>query len=1117
MNTNANNFLVCSVASRKINDAKGDAKGKVSKLSPSKKKTWKEQEELKQRELFAKSFKQLKQSQGSSRSKDTEDREDREDEKATSTELVLPTPTSLPVRTVKDLFELEQQQLIADSDGNTKFAPFKGNRSQKRLWVDDTKVLDSGSSSSDSGQSRSKKLKTTGGTKGRTQDPFFGRGDTVPSITYSKDLSRELAKLVLKQLSPSCSLTASGASGSKTSNDITCVYQCVAHQKYNKTWQTTLKKSQIDLLDSTLKKLGVKTRLEDSQFESLYWMIEHRMTGVSPSAPIVSGKSNGGGILALPMGFGKSLVAIACGLLMIHYCDPKGLNALPKLAHIPRVILLVSPYNVLSQWVKEFNIHTTLKENVDFVQYYGTNRFKVTIGPKVKFVLTTYECVRQAYAMIEKSFADPDEKPKKVKQAASASAGAKLAKPVKLVKSVKLESSTLKKNILFYNYTSNGPKKSKTRIFGGLSIDDSDDDDGGDDKKVSTAIGNLNNKSSEMIQDRNFLMTILDEGQMISNRETKRTKAIYKVPGYFRWCMTGTPICNSSKDLASICTFIENQDSCSSQTIGFFSNLSKPQVQEWKKEYVFYLDKQQALNLPDLTVYDCIVSFTAEERSVYYTVAQEAKKEYNNFMYSDEKYRKQHHRMNLLVWLLRLNQCSSDPALMNACREGREGREDRKARAEENRQVKIEKIKAEQVKEVEKAEEAKAKADANDVNAADDALKLLRELEKEDLSDNDDNDNNDSDHDHDHDDDNEYKNSKAKKAKALKKVKEIDKKANLEYCVECNASCSVQDVHKYIKLKCVHVMCTDCVKKMSSAFIPSKHRCSLCSVGHMGHGQFQVGLISSKTRLVLDLIKAKLECVKSTTTTTAAAKQENEDESERLLSILALPKQETKAKALDRFKELKYSTSVQEPNVKHKKIVVFSRWIGYLEIVQDAILADPVLKQFITQKSIVCLNGEMSKKDRDLSLQRFNQEESVTIFLSTIKCGGLGLNLVAASMEIICDQWWNPSVEDQAQDRVHRKMQKRNVEIFRVKTDCGVEKALQYIKSQKRNLIEKFRNGDGGKTNSVGAGLSDVEVSSVFQIINCDLAEFENQEELSAERMSIKPGKNGALVDDEDF
>lgn len=66
------------------------------------------------------------------------------------------------------------------------------------------------------------------------------------------------------------------------------------------------------------------------------------------------------------------------------------------------------------------------------------------------------------------------------------------------------------------------------------------------------------------------------------------------------------------------------------------------------------------------------------------------------------------------------------------------------------------------------------------------------------------------------------------------------------------------------------------------------------------------------------------------------------------------------------------------------------------------------------------LDGSMSLEQRNRTIQQFSADPDVVVFLMSLKAGGVALNLTAASHVMLMDPWWNPAVEAQAQDRIHR-------------------------------------------------------------------------------------------------
>jgi SNF2 family DNA or RNA helicase len=86
--------------------------------------------------------------------------------------------------------------------------------------------------------------------------------------------------------------------------------------------------------------------------------------------------------------------------------------------------------------------------------------------------------------------------------------------------------------------------------------------------------------------------------------------------------------------------------------------------------------------------------------------------------------------------------------------------------------------------------------------------------------------------------------------------------------------------------------------------------------------------------------------------------------------------------------------------------------------------------------------------------QSFNDGER-ELFLLSLKAGGTGLNLTGADTVILYDLWWNPAVEQQAADRVHRIGQKNVVQIIRLVAQGTVEDKMYALQQKKKNLIDE--------------------------------------------------------------
>jgi SNF2 family DNA or RNA helicase len=118
-----------------------------------------------------------------------------------------------------------------------------------------------------------------------------------------------------------------------------------------------------------------------------------------------------------------------------------------------------------------------------------------------------------------------------------------------------------------------------------------------------------------------------------------------------------------------------------------------------------------------------------------------------------------------------------------------------------------------------------------------------------------------------------------------------------------------------------------------------------------------------------------------------------------------------------------------------------------------------LLKDYLQERvgrEVLYLHGGTSKASRDAMVARFQQEAGPPIFLLSLKAGGTGLNLTAASQVIHFDRWWNPAVEDQATDRAFRIGQKKNVQVRKFVCAGTLEERIDQMIEQKKDLAERI-------------------------------------------------------------
>jgi non-specific serine/threonine protein kinase len=111
---------------------------------------------------------------------------------------------------------------------------------------------------------------------------------------------------------------------------------------------------------------------------------------------------------------------------------------------------------------------------------------------------------------------------------------------------------------------------------------------------------------------------------------------------------------------------------------------------------------------------------------------------------------------------------------------------------------------------------------------------------------------------------------------------------------------------------------------------------------------------------------------------------------------------------------------------------------------------------------VMWLHGGVSKKARDTMVERFQGADGAPVFLLSLKAGGTGLNLTAATNVVHFDRWWNPAVEDQATDRAFRIGQKRNVQVRKFVCGGTLEERIDTMIEAKRALADRIvGSGEG--------------------------------------------------------
>ncbi|NMQ27521.1 DEAD/DEAH box helicase [Candidatus Accumulibacter phosphatis] len=144
----------------------------------------------------------------------------------------------------------------------------------------------------------------------------------------------------------------------------------------------------------------------------------------------------------------------------------------------------------------------------------------------------------------------------------------------------------------------------------------------------------------------------------------------------------------------------------------------------------------------------------------------------------------------------------------------------------------------------------------------------------------------------------------------------------------------------------------------------------------------------------------------------------------------------------ERFLEL-----IDAIHASHGKVLVFTQFREMGEL-----LAGWLRERYAREP--LFLHGGLTRSRRDALVERFQNDRTEQVFLLSLKAGGTGLNLTAASSVIHYDLWWNPAVEAQATDRAYRIGQQQNVQVHRLITRATFEERINDMIRAKRELAE---------------------------------------------------------------
>ncbi len=169
----------------------------------------------------------------------------------------------------------------------------------------------------------------------------------------------------------------------------------------------------------------------------------------------------------------------------------------------------------------------------------------------------------------------------------------------------------------------------------------------------------------------------------------------------------------------------------------------------------------------------------------------------------------------------------------------------------------------------------------------------------------------------------------------------------------------------------------------------------------------------------------------------------------------------------------------REVESRGEKVLVFTQFREITEPLADCLA-------HIFGRGGLVLHGGTPVKKRQQMVEAFQRADGPPFFVLSIKAGGTGLNLTAASHVIHFDRWWNPAVENQATDRAFRIGQKNNVLVHKFVTTGTLEEKIDRLLAEKQKTADQILEGSAEKA------LTEMSNDELLALVSLDLGKSES-------------------------
>ncbi|MFQ5474191.1 MAG: DEAD/DEAH box helicase, partial [Dehalococcoidia bacterium] len=176
----------------------------------------------------------------------------------------------------------------------------------------------------------------------------------------------------------------------------------------------------------------------------------------------------------------------------------------------------------------------------------------------------------------------------------------------------------------------------------------------------------------------------------------------------------------------------------------------------------------------------------------------------------------------------------------------------------------------------------------------------------------------------------------------------------------------------------------------------------------------------------------------------------------------------------DSGKFLRLGEVCEELAQRQERVLIFTQFREIIAPLRDHLAV-------VFGRAGLALHGGTSVRNRKAVVEKFQDDDGPPFLILSLKVGGTGLNLTAASHVIHFDRWWNPAVENQATDRAFRIGQQRNVLVHKFVTSGTIEERIDEMIAEKRQLADEILATDGE------VNLTELPDDELIQLVRLDV------------------------------